>query len=453
MRLIMYPSDKGDCVLITGKDGKRILADGGMQSSFSESVAPELAKLAKGKRNKKLDVVYVSHIDADHIAGILQLIDDAVAWTVHDHKIKRGDPHKAPKVPRPPTIGEMWHNGFRDLLKDNSGPIEDQLAANALVLSGFAGDGELASAVDDHQNLATSVKQAVTLSQRIRAGVLGIPLNRPAKGKLMMVRPSKASIKVGGMSVRVIAPFEDDLENLREEWNAWLRASKTVLSGIRAKGRELEHQLMSTEASRFLAPLVSEANDVAASLADAIALARKKKLGDRKEVTPPNLASLMLHVSEGKKSLLLTGDGHADDVLRGLEHYGLLKNGGIHVNVLKVQHHGSEHNMTDDFAMKVTADHYVFCGNGFSENPEIDVIQRLFDSRLGDSGKRSVNPEASRPFAFWFNCSARTPQKSRAQRAHMRAVEKLVAGMVRKSKKRMTAHFLAPAATALTIDA
>jgi hypothetical protein len=32
--------------------------------------------------------------------------------------------------------------------------------------------------------------------------------------------------------------------------------------------------------------------------------------------------------------------------------------------ILKVQHHGSENNMDDALAERVSADHYVFCGNG-----------------------------------------------------------------------------------------
>ena len=63
--------------------------------------------------------------------------------------------------------------------------------------------------------------------------------------------------------------------------------------------------------------------------------------------------------------MLLTGDGHFADILKGLEHNGLLKEGkGLHVDVLKVQHHGSEHNFKREFAKRITADHYVICGNG-----------------------------------------------------------------------------------------
>ena len=70
----------------------------------------------------------------------------------------------------------------------------------------------------------------------------------------------------------------------------------------------------------------------ARELAAAVSLeaAQAKKLGRRKKVTAPNLASLMFLVEEGGKTLLLTGDGHHEDILKGLQHHGKLEaHGGI----------------------------------------------------------------------------------------------------------------------------
>lgn len=460
MKLTIFPSDKGDCSLLTGSDGKRILADGGMEVSYVASVAATLAKLGTKPGNKTIDVVYVSHIDDDHIAGVLQMLDDLVAWRIHDlHVKKKNKAHKAPANPRPPDIGEMWHNGFRDLLKDNAGPIEDQLAANATLLSGFSlASPRLQMAVAEHQELATSVRQAVKLSRRIQEGQLGIPLNRPSKGKLMMVRKAKkAPIKVGGMQVLVLAPFEKDLLKLRDDWNDWLSASQKILAGINAKAKKEESELAATEFHRILKPLLLEADFTARELERALADSvessdRSKKIGKRGGITPPNLASLQLLVVEGTRKVLYTGDGHADETIAGLKRVGFLPDGsGLHVDVMKVPHHGAADNMTDELAMTVTADHYVFCGNGFKTNPELVVIQRLHDARLGAASQRSTNAEASRPFTFWFNCSSRAHNKS-DQRAHMKKVEALVTKLASKSKKRMRIKFLEPGQASLSVS-
>src|SRR5207253_2399345 len=152
-----------------------------------------------------------------------------------------------------------------------------------------------------------------------------------------------------------------------------------------------------------------------------------KELGDRKKVTPPNLASIMLYVTDNDRKMLMTGDGHGDDIIKGLEFLGVLpKNGSLHVDLLKVQHHGSEHNMPKNFPTRITADHYVFCGNGFAGNPEPDVVNLLFNSRT----RNKNGPD--RPFKFYFNSSEKV-ETTKADRAkHMKAIKQQVTKMKQK---------------------
>ena len=58
----------------------------------------------------------------------------------------------------------------------------------------------------------------------------------------------------------------------------------------------------------------------------------------------------------------------------------------MHVDLLKVPHHGSANNLDDDFFERITADHYVFSGNGEHGNPERETLEMLFDAR----GERAV---------------------------------------------------------------
>src|SRR6185295_16841611 len=148
-----------------------------------------------------------------------------------------------------------------------------------------------------------------------------------------------------------------------------LKENKKTLDEIHRKAKQDEDRLKS-DVDRLLAPITTEAN----SFVD-FQIALAKTLGDRTQVTTPNLASLMFFVKEGNQTILLTGDGHATDALNGLRQRSLLDaNGKLHLDVLKVPHHGSEHNMTQAFAEAITADNYIFCGNGFSTNPETEVI-------------------------------------------------------------------------------
>ena len=440
MNLTVFQSDKGDCMLLTGSDGRKMLVDGGMRASYSEHVAPALGKLQE--KNEPIDVVYVSHIDQDHISGVLQLMNDEVAWRIHKFQLDNNNPkHKEPDAPRPPKVKEIWHNAFHQQIKKNTKKIEDMLAASAAILSGAEAEvvRDLAS---QQSELVTSIAEAIQLTQRVGGEQLGIKINRPAGGKLMLVRPDAAPpIKLGGMRLRIIGPFNSDLIALRKEWNDWLRTHEAKLKTLSAKAKKDESKFSAKEIDDIMLPKLEQA----ALLSEVLPLddlATAFKLGKRTKVTTPNLASLMFLVEEAGKTILLTGDGHHEDVLRGLKHVKKLKGtGGLHVDVLKVQHHGSEHNLDEEFCRTVTADHYLFCANGEHENPDLRVIQAIADSRIGGGTQLSQNPEVGNHFKLWINCHS-TVTKKAAAKAHMKKVEKLVTKLTNKSNGKMSSFFL-----------
>jgi hypothetical protein len=119
--------------------------------------------------------------------------------------------------------------------------------------------------------------------------------------------------------------------------------------------------------------------------------------------------------------------------------------------VLKVPHHGSEYNMTRDFAKRITADHYIFCANGSHGNPDLETIEVLVDSRLGGDAARSDNPEADKAFEFWFNSDESVAAGKAGSPDHMRKVAALVLERAKKSKGRMKVHFLKQSSFAIDL--
>lgn len=416
MHLTMFQSGKGDCLLLTNQaDTARVLIDGGMPSAYRDHVAPAMGKLRDAK--KKIDVVYISHIDQDHIGGVLTMLDDEVAWKVHDHQKKNGNPsHKAPAAPRPPVITAIWHNAFHEQLTKNAGAIEDALAAAAPILSG-AEIGSLREAGLRQAGLVTSVREAIRVSRRIGKSQLGIPLNQPAKGKLLMQRTGQKPVKLGGMELTILGPTAKHLKKLRDDWNEWLRNNKEALQSIRDASRKDQGRLGTSEFDRLLLMVRLQA----------------ESFGDPRKVTPPNLASLTLLVEEGGQTLLLTGDAVGTDVVDGLNEAGRLTNGAFAVDVLKVPHHGSENNIDSDFCDTVVAKHYVFCGNGEHENPNHDVVKMMARRRLAAKG--------AGPFKFWFNSSDAVTEKAAAV-AHMTELQKIVRNLAKASNGRMSFKFL-----------
>jgi len=417
VKLEAFQSDKGDCLLLTAGDGTRVLVDGGMRGSYSRHVAPALGEIAAA--GGRLDLVCVSHIDQDHIAGVLQLMADEVAWRVADFQHGSGNAaFPAPGNPRPPAVARVWHNGFHDVVGDNAGPIADALAASAAVLE--PGDaGRAVAAVQ--RGLATSIAEGLQLSARLDSEQLGIPLNKEFGGRLAIVRPRRRTVRLGSaLRLTLLGPFEEDLAKFRDRWNDWLAEHGEAVERLRTRMQEDAERLATGEIASFRDGLAARADE----------------LGKRTNVTIENLVSIMLLAEEDGRTVLLTGDGHGADVLRGLERARRLDRAGrIHVDVLKVPHHGSEHNLDEDFAARVTADHYVFCANGEHANPDLRILRALFDARAAEGA-------GGRPFTFWFNSSSTASEDAKG-REHMAEVEALVAQLEGRGGGRMASRFLA----------
>jgi beta-lactamase superfamily II metal-dependent hydrolase len=423
MKIRVFQSDKGDCLLITSDAGANILVDGGMSSSFQEHVQPFLGQMSEA--GEHLDLLYVSHIDQDHIGGVLQLLDNTMLWRVHDYRTANGLRTKQPKPPRMPEVKAIWHNAFSMLIGENAGSAEDLLAQSSQRLS-LSADAKWIDLASKHQELAYSVSEAIRVSRRIAADQLSIPLNGTFAGQLILVRePAAVEATLGGIAIRVVGPFAADVEVLRDEWNAWLRGHKAEVAKLREKAKE--------DAAK-----IGQANDVGSSLDIFL-----KQLGNRDEVTAPNLASVMLLLEEAGKRVLLTGDGHPDDIIAGLEHHGVLKDGqSLHLDVLKFQHHGSEHNVDRTFCQRVFADHYIFCGNGRHENPDLDAVQLLLDTN-----------QQERPndhYKIWFSCSPGQAPAG-APRAHMKALATVVSAHAAASGGKVSAEFLDSSSVELSI--
>ena len=134
MKLTLLPSDKGDCLFLESPDKTTVLIDGGMPDSYSDHVRDFLGKWHR-TNHRPLDLVYVSHIDQDHIAGVLQLMNDLVDWRVYRHKTANGEQWDKPDFPEPPEVKRIWHNGFHDMAGDNASEIGSMLAARAAQLT------------------------------------------------------------------------------------------------------------------------------------------------------------------------------------------------------------------------------------------------------------------------------------------------------------------------------
>ncbi|PCJ94429.1 MAG: hypothetical protein COA50_11750 [Flavobacteriaceae bacterium] len=411
MKLTIFRSSKGDALLISHPDGNgknnHILVDGGMKTSFKNSVAPYLNKEIK-ENDEIIDLLCVSHIDNDHIVGIITLMELLSQWRVfnhHDNNPNSTANVTKPKVAEPPFIKSIWHNSFAKAydLGDALPKVTQALQSIEQMTANFI-DTELFEKVNDR---ATSVKDGITLSQRIRPEQLNIELNPEYNGKIVKCNQSsihKNEHVVGAINLSVIGPFSSDLTDLKNDWIKWEKAHSEELKEFYAdlSLTALNQPLSMDQLSQLL-----------------INSGTVSKLGDRDDVTTPNLASIMFLVEAEGKTILMTGDGHSDDIIKGLKkNKKLSSNKTLHVDVLKIQHHGASANIDENFCKTITANHYVFCGNGTHTNPEEAVIDAICNSRKGTESQKSENEEVDQPFTFWFSANPDDKLTGR-QKAHL----------------------------------
>jgi beta-lactamase superfamily II metal-dependent hydrolase len=416
VKLRVFHASDGDCLLVSSRNSppRHLLVDGGRATSYEQHVRGVIGALREA--GETLNIVCVSHIDDDHISGILRLVEDEVEWRQFEFRQAQDASARPPRIMRPPKIGQVWHNGLFRLVGDELAPqVEIVLSSVATVLAGSR-DAKLKDVASQLDDLATGERSSMELSRRISPEQLKIPLNKPSAGALLKRGDGSESsppdrFKLGRLRIALLGPSDDDIAKLRVSWQTWIDRNQAALAALQKQMLEDEANL-GTLSPRIVAnPMLDQALGQGLS-----------------QVTEANLASLMLLVEEGRKSVLLPGDGVSSEILEGLAHHGKLDSEGrIHLSVLKVQHHGALANVETEFVRRVTADHYVFSGNGAHSNPEIEVVEAFAQARLtGIDGGDPVGP--SRPFKFWFTSSSSTPDTTQGQsrRQHMEQVEQAV---------------------------
>lgn len=323
---------KGDCLILhygTKEDPGLILIDGGPSQVYTPQLKPRLAQIREA-RNLPADeplvvnLMMVSHIDDDHIKGILDLTKELI--TAMDEK-----------KPLPLRIRDLWHNSFDDIIGNDS----KELIASVTASLGAAGlHGDIDS--EDFDEHTGKVLASVAQGDQLRkdAEKLKLPLNKEFGGELVRAEKEVPLDFGKGLAFTVAGPMKAELIALHKEHDDFLKKQD------------------------------KKAKTALASFTD---------------TSVANLSSLVLLAEVDTKKILLTGDARGDKILEGLELVKRLTPGGeMHVDILKVPHHGSDRNMETGFFKRVTADHYVFSGDGEHGNPERETLNMLLEAR-GDA--------------------------------------------------------------------
>jgi hypothetical protein len=159
-RISMLPAHHGDCLWIEyGRKRKphRVLIDGGPTYAHPDL----LARIPDG--GCRFELLVVTHVDADHIGGVLKLLTH---------------------LPADVEFGDIWFNAWKHLPSDVLGPEQ----------------GEMLSAVIERREL---------------------PWNEEFDGGAVALGEDGAPRKIeldGGLKLTLLSPMPDDLRRLRPVW-------------------------------------------------------------------------------------------------------------------------------------------------------------------------------------------------------------------------------------------
>jgi beta-lactamase superfamily II metal-dependent hydrolase len=358
---------EGDCLLLhwgTVASPRLAVIDGGPGRTYEESLRPRLdeIRLNRNLQQLRVDLAMVSHVDGDHVVGVKKLF----------RALRREVDDLVPVASRELEVRRLWHNTFNDVLGDAIDAYYNKLTASVQASVGGRPNPKVVDELEAHLEAGPKLSKAQSASEALALGsilaghadgralrddqkflfqanqtlVLNTPFKSSAGKPTLITSAGTAPTKIDGLEFHVVGPLEDEVEALQKHFDAF----------IKKKGLTAEAFL-----AAFSDPSIT------------------------------NLSSIVSLVSLGGKTILLTGDARGDKILAGLEAEGLLAAGAVlHVDVLKVPHHGSDNNVAPEFFERIVADDYVFSGDGKHGNPERETFEMLATAR-GKGAKYDVH--------------------------------------------------------------
>src|SRR6266542_5345747 len=199
LRLHAVQAAFGDCLMVeagSGRSTRYILIDGGPSGTYTAHLRPLLARI--GKDGRPIDLMVLSHIDNDHVTGLLDLVGEMRNGTTVATK------------PGLPKITRLWHNSFAQAI--GSAELEP-VVRQALASAGEVGIGMPALAM---------VMRGVGEGDALRAAALAlkIPINDGFRDQHVLV--GAKPLVLDDLAIHVVGPSESSLADLRAIWVKWL---------------------------------------------------------------------------------------------------------------------------------------------------------------------------------------------------------------------------------------
>ena len=358
-RIEMLPAAHGDCLWLeygSGREIHRILIDGGPAHAYP-ALRERILHLPADERHFALLVI--THIDADHIEGIIRLLLDAEALDCRFDRI--------------------WFNG-----RDQINAVPDPAGE---ALGGVQGE-ILGMLIADYEQRTNTKVWNLGFDQALAA----IDRKKPALPVVELP---------GACRLTLLSPDHERLLDLKDNWAKELKTAR-VKSGDIAQLRELLAgsrslrplgDVLGSEDSLDLDAPARAAEDV--ELADVLGGSTGEPGGDAPfggDTSRANGSSiaLLLEYPAAKPEVrfLLTGDAWASVLEASLDRL-LAPGARLAVDGFKLAHHGSVANISESLLGKLRCPNYLISTNGaIFKHPHARCVELLLKTHGGPGKPR-----------------------------------------------------------------
>lgn len=342
LKIKMYPAGNGDAFLISVA-GKNILIDGGYAQTFDEFIVHDLRKISS--KGERLDLVIASHIDADHISGLIQFLSV----------------NGSSSAPNVVPIEAIWHNSLRCLTAQNHNKPQ---SADQAILDAICRRGHLQHLVGGANEI--SARQGSSFASLIHSG--GYQWNGH-DGTVSISVGSAPVIDIPGGHIRVIAPSQERLDGLLKWWRRELRK-------IGYRGPMGTDDIID-DAFEFICEHSGDSSVSRPSLLSAGYKSLNEVYDPDTSIT--NGSSIATIVELGGVRVLMLADAWAEDLVQALRSLQL-QGCSMIFDAIKISHHGSLRNTSPELLQLVDAPRYFVSSNGVKhDHPDIEVLTAIID--------------------------------------------------------------------------
>lgn len=334
-----YPANNGDAFLVKASASPfAMLIDGGYADTFDRHIRSDLEILAAS--GYALDLVVATHVDADHISGLLSFFG-------------LNGPAQTPAII---TVREVLHNSLRSLVAPGEGQTalrpDDLALLREIRLRGYP----LHDAGNSPER-EISARQGNSLAQLLRDG--GYQWNNH-DGALSIGGDGLVDLRLPHADIKILGPNKMRLEGLKKWWTSEIRQMGLV--GVLKDLDDVFEFLCAHE-------VVDPGEQLLASSDADLATAYFPD----KSVT--NGSSISLIVEIETRRLLFLGDSWAEDTV-----IALAQDGPAIFDAVKIAHHGSLRNTSPDLLALVDSPHFFISTNGDGhDHPDFAVLKAIVD--------------------------------------------------------------------------